>query len=169
MKHRFALLLALCGLFSCSDGETLPNSETTPPTALFVAVNDVELLMVDVRDGQCHQFTVWQSDGSRFYAQGFSTSGKWPSYTYIYTGNSDVSVGQSAGQMEMSATFEDETEFVADFNAHLVLQELAMNMTGQSMTLTMSAKDVRFTRHDAPLDVNGDGIPDLLQPQIFSK
>lgn len=156
MKLKFALLLALCGLFSCSDDETLPTNETTPPTGLFVAVNDVELFIVDIRDGQCYQFTVWMNDGTRFYAQGFATSGKWPKYEYNHTGKSD-------GQFTMSATFLNESAFAADFNAHLVMQEMGWSETGRNMTLTIDAKDYVFTLQNEPLDANGDGVPDTFQ------
>ena len=156
MKRLIAPLLALCGLFSCSTDETLPNIETTPPSGLFVAVNDIEVLAVDLRAGQCHQFTIWQTDGSRFFIQDFATSGQWPKYTYTYA-------GQSNGQMEMSATFLNDTAFVADFNAQITMQDLGMNVSLQTMMFAMEAKGAKFTRHDTPLDVNGDGVPDVLQ------
>lgn len=144
MKRQIIALLALCGLFSCStDNDTAPDVSIAPNGTFMSVVDGIEVHIADVRDGQCQSFVVWQNNGTRLMFSGFDTNGSWPKYTY------------SNNTFQMSATYNNEaTEFVADYSGVL---------RSDNTTLALDAKGAKFTLFWMPLDVNADGIPDVLQ------
>lgn len=144
MKRQIIALLALCGLFSCStDNDTAPDAVIIPGGTFMSVVDGIEVHIADVRDGQCQSFVVWQNNGTRLMFSGFDTKESWPKYTY------------SNNTFQMSATYNNvATEFVADYSGVL---------RSDNTTLTLDAKGAKFTLYWMPLDVNADGIPDVLQ------
>lgn len=163
MKRLIAPLLALCGLFSCSTDEDIAPDVSVSVNRTFMSVVDgIEVHIADIKDNQCYQFIVWRADGTRLVFSDFDTKGKWPKYEYSHyavtddTTAADIAVG--GGQYEaftMTATFNDDaTEFVADYSGALRSDNIA---------LVFEAKGAKFTHYWLPLDVNADGIPDVLQ------